>query len=520
MSMTTGWTRKRIWIVFVLVVFGVGLRVAWVDRPLDHRIVNPWRQADYFQIARNFFREGGDIMHPQIDWRGDTAGYAEMELPIVPWVAALLFDLFGMRAPVFRALTAAVSVFNFGLFMLLAFRLLRPPASAVAAIAFFAVNPVLVILAGSMQPETLMHGLLLLTALLTWKWLRDGKWWLLILAGMALGFAIMVKLPAAHFGLVIAYVVFRRIGLANLVRAPVVPLAAALALVPPALWYSWAHRFWTTYGLSLGVSNESHWIGLDLLWPPLFVFAIVAWETAVAVTPAGWLLAFAAWRGRGRPVEFVTAWYIAAVVFYLLAARTTTDQWAFYYHILSIAPMALLMGAGFERLQSGAGLPTRWNVRSEWQRIAGMLCVAATMLAFIVGNALLVYKRDNTTQREREMYLCSVELAEVVPKDGKIVVRGGRMFDQSGRPVAYNESMVFAWMDRKGFNYAVEEFNLETLDAIARRGGRYWFVADQEIKQAGLDEDVRARYQVVGECRGSFSVFDLFNRREPNLALP
>ena len=511
-STADGWTRQRIWIVLALVVVGVGLRGAWVDRPLDDRILNPWRQADYFQIARNFHREGGDILHPRIDWRGDTPGFAEMELPLVPWMAARLFDLVGMRVPLFRGLTAALSVLNIGLFLALAIRLLRPPA-ATASVAFFAMNPVLVILAGSMQPETLMHGLLLLTTLLTWMWWRQGSGWLLVSAGMTLGLAIMAKLPAAHLGLLLAYVVIRRLGLAKALRTSYVLLAAALALIPPALWYWWAHGFWATYGLSLGVSNESHWIGFDLLWPPWFVVAILAWETTIAVTPTGWILALAAWRGRGRTVEFVTVWYVAAVFFYVLAARTTTDQWAFYYHIFSVAPMALLLGVGYERFVSGVVLPVSWGIAPRWQRAVGRSCVAATVLALIGGIVVLVHKRDKTNQREHAKYVCSVELADVVPTNEKIVVRGGQMFDESGKPVAYNESMVFAWMDRKGFNYGVEEFSLETLDSIARRGGRFWFVAARDIEDAGLDMEVRSRYSLVGECRDMFLLFDLTNRR-------
>jgi hypothetical protein len=514
MSANDGWTRRRIWILLALITVGIGLRVAWVGRPLDHRIVNPWRQADYYQIARNFHREGDSILYPRIDWRGDTPGYAEMELPVVPWAAARLFDVFGVHAQLFRLLTACLSVFNLGLFLALAARLLKPPG-VVAALAVFVVNPILVLVAGSMQPETLMHGLLLLTAFLTWRWWQDGSAWVLILAGMTMGLAIMAKLPAAHLGLLLAYVVVRRIGVASALRSLSVQFAAALALIPPALWYWWAHGFWTTYGISLGVSNESHWIGVDLLWPPWFVVAVVVWETVVAMTPTGWILAFAAWRSRGRAVEFATAWYVAALVFYVLAARTTTDTWAFYYHILSVAPAALLIGAGFERFGAGAALPESWGVSARWQRALGRACVIISAFVLIAGTAVLIHKRDSTTAHEQAMYACSLELAEAVPPDGLIVVRGGRMVDDSGRPVAYNESMVFAWMDRRGFNYGAEELSTETLDSIAGRGGKFWFVAASDIEQAGLGQTVATRYGLVAECRDAFLLVDLTARPAP-----
>jgi len=40
----------------VIVLAGAVLRLAYVDRPLDHRMRAPWRQSDYTQLARNYWR--------------------------------------------------------------------------------------------------------------------------------------------------------------------------------------------------------------------------------------------------------------------------------------------------------------------------------------------------------------------------------------------------------------------------------------------------------------------------------
>jgi len=148
-------------------------------------------------------------------------------------------------------------------------------------------------------------------------------------------------------------------------------------------------------------------------------------------------------------------------------------------------------------------------VSPRWQRALGGACVIASVVVLIAGTAVLIHKRDSTTGHEQAMYACSLELADVVPPDALIVVRGGHMVDGSGRPGAYNESMVFAWMDRRGFNYGAEQLSIETLDGIAKRGGRYWFVASGEIEQAGIADTARARYELVRECRGAFLLFDL-----------
>jgi len=90
--------------MMAILLLGIALRVAWVGRPLDHRIRAPWRQADYTQIARNFAREDPNLLHPRIDWRRDGPGLVEMEFPLVPWTAGMLDRLFGYREQYLRLL--------------------------------------------------------------------------------------------------------------------------------------------------------------------------------------------------------------------------------------------------------------------------------------------------------------------------------------------------------------------------------------------------------------------------------
>jgi hypothetical protein len=59
--------RSRALLMLVIVLAGAALRLAYVNRPLDHQMRAPWRQSDYTQLARNFWREDPNIFHPRID---------------------------------------------------------------------------------------------------------------------------------------------------------------------------------------------------------------------------------------------------------------------------------------------------------------------------------------------------------------------------------------------------------------------------------------------------------------------
>ena len=66
--------------------------------------------------------------------------------------------------------------------------------------------------------------------------------------------------------------------------------------------------------------------------------------------------------------------------------------------------------------------------------------------------------------------------------------------------------MVFAWMDRKGFNYPVEDLSARTLDDLAARGGRYW-IAGPEDRWSAIDT---SRYRLLARCGDvEYALFDL-----------
>jgi 4-amino-4-deoxy-L-arabinose transferase-like glycosyltransferase len=488
--------------LWLLLLVGTVARLLYVGRPLDHRLLAPWRESDYTQVTRNFYRGDLNLFYPQIDWRGNTPGYAEMELPVVPWIGALLDRVFGYHEGVLRVLSSLFGILALLVFVVLS-RQLLPPSEALFAVAAFALNPLLVALGNAMQPEPLMLFLSLVAMVFVCRWDDEPRFVTLLGAAALTACAILAKSPAAYLGMVLAYVVIRKLGRRAFTDIRVY-CAAAIALLPPLVWYLWARHFWRVYGNSLGVSNESHFFGLDMLTPPRFLLGILKWETLGVFTPAGWLLALAglvAVRGRGR---VALVWYGAVWVFYLVTARTSGDDWSFYYHTIAVAPACLLMGAGFGALTNASAADGSAAV----QRWAGWVLAGGTLVALVGLGAYLVHRRDSRADYQ-EMRRCALEYLQYVPPSERIVVNGGAMFDEYGKPVAHNESMFFAWMDRQGFNYGTEELSVATLDRLAARGARFWIVRRNELDRDDLQRLADARYRRIATCGGDYFLYDL-----------
>jgi len=488
-----------------IVLAGAALRLAYVPRPLDHRMVAPWRESDYTQLARNYWREDPNLFHPRIDWRRDGPGLVEMEFPLIPWTAGMLYRLLGYHEAILRALSAILEIGGLLLFAALTRRLLPEPG-AFAALAFYAVNPLLVYLSTAMQPEPLMLFFSLLAVVLIARWERTGSTAMLFLAAAALSGAILAKAPAACLGFMFAFVVLRRSGLAALKKTGVW-VAAILALAPPAAWYLWARRFWILYGNSLGLSNESPFLGLDMLHRPEWVLGLLKWETLGVLMPLGWILLLAARRAPRPATALPFVWLVSVWIMLIVSARTTAVNWAFYYHSLAVGPACLLMGAGVAALRDPGLARVLRLVPGRLRQGVGAALAAGTVVLLVAATVVLIRARD-ASENLRAMRACALRLVTQIPAEGRIVALGGPMHGPYGNPVAHDQSMLFAWLNRKGFTYGNEELSIPVLTGIASRGGRYWIAEADELK-GPLRQEVAGRFRILASCDSGYYLYDL-----------
>ena len=115
---------KKLSSIFLFIfILGVGVRALNIWRPVDRPT---WRESDEAGIARNYYREGMNIFYPKVDWRGDTAGYAEMEFPLYPWLIALSYKIFGFHEFIGRVISFLFSLLTLWIFFRLAWDLLPP----------------------------------------------------------------------------------------------------------------------------------------------------------------------------------------------------------------------------------------------------------------------------------------------------------------------------------------------------------------------------------------------------------
>jgi hypothetical protein len=145
--------RFSLW-VLLIVVFAVVLRLKGIHDPiLDHPA---WRQGDTASIARNFATLQYNIMAPQTNYDGRPPNYVELELQIVPFLAATLYKIFGVHEIFGRLITIAFSAGTVAVLAYFGRWLFSSAIAGLAAAFFYAIFPGSIYYGRTFTPDTTM----------------------------------------------------------------------------------------------------------------------------------------------------------------------------------------------------------------------------------------------------------------------------------------------------------------------------------------------------------------------------
>lgn len=500
-------TNRRLLALLFLGMLAVGaaVRAAAVWRPIDYTSTSPWRECDLGMIARNFWRDGMNIMHPRIDWRGDTPGDVECELPLLAWLMAAGYHVFGYHEEIGRALALLTSLATLWAFFKLARGILPPFETRVASV-FFIFSPLMIQLATNIQPDPGMLLCSILSVAAFLRWLRSGRDRDLAVCALTGMLAILLKAPAVCLGLLYAALCLERFGWRAVLR-PRLWLLGAVMLVPGILWYAHARRFWLIYGNSLGLSNESHWLGADMLARPRvlarLLFTMLRIEAVQVFGVFGVALAAAGAARAWRRARVAIYWLGAVFIFYVVALGTTGHNWAFYYHALGAAPACLLLGLAcgpraLLRLRCGPGL---WRARAV--QVAALLCLGVFGIVSLREVDLLPPRTGDAYLYPR--YTAARALAQRIGENDRVVTIGGVEFDETGRHVAYDDGSLIFFLDRKGFVIPREKAGIAALRSVAARGAKFLI----ERRDSALANEARRAFNSAG----AFGEYELFALR-------
>jgi 4-amino-4-deoxy-L-arabinose transferase-like glycosyltransferase len=338
-------TPKLLWLILLL---GIAARCYHLTSPFADW--HQYRQFDTAAIARNFAENSLNVFYPQVDWRGNSRGYVEVEFQAFTFMVAGLYRVFGVHEWLARIL----NMFFYAGTAILLFRLtlaVFDRRAALFAAAFYSVLPLAYSVSHNFQPDTFMVFCTLAAIYYFWRWTEEAEWKWLTVSGAGLALAVLIKPFYLYAGVPLIYLCWRKFGW-RFLRKPELWIYAALVSAPMVAWYIHAYQFWTVDGNTFGIFGgriKGMYLGGDTPSTSTLLHNLswrLVWEIA---TPPGILLLLAGLSARPQSRNYVFHWWalgFLATIPMVPAGHSGHN----YYQLPLVLIVAAAMGYGMARL--------------------------------------------------------------------------------------------------------------------------------------------------------------------------
>lgn len=444
-------------ILFIAVAF----RSYKINSPLIE--FHSWRQADTAAVARNYARDGINLLLPKYDdispmqtGVDNPSGYRMVEFPLYNAVIAIFYRIapflsITIWGRIISMLTALVTI-------VCLYKIARDEMNqfaAVVAAGMFAILPFFVFYTRAILPENMATMFVMLAAIAIYKKHSGVQ---IALSLLFFGLAVLIKPTAIFYGLVLFYLLVRNLPF-NVASIGVRVLSIALSLVPLVLWRMYIQNYpegipasaWLIGNVSTGGAMQT------IFFRPAFFRWIFYERLNILILGSFNLVLFiSGLLARTKtllPYAFLLS--SAAYVFTFQGGNVQHE----YYQILVLPTIALFGGLGAAHLVKMAH---DW----KYQIVAYGIIVCAMVASWFISWDKVhhyYYSLSDIPQ------FAKIVQTFTKPNDRIVVDTAGDTtalyaFDRKGSPGIYGG---VAQMKEKGYDY-VFTYNHQTADSLQK----------------------------------------------------
>jgi len=438
-----------------------------------------WKEIDYLYISQNFWQQGFDFFHPEMGWPAEPPRVTEMELPLVPFVAALFYEFFGFSAYTARATTMIASL----VMMFYVYKLVtREVGESAGVIAAFTagVLPLYHPFSRFLFTEPVMIALSVASLYYVAEWVEFERRRDFLMAFIMFSLTIALKLESLYLFLPISWIAFRKYGW-GIKQYKRLAFLLILALILPALWYIYAYYLEITgahlFGIFIG-HDKSQTLSMlsNIQWYRTMAGRVINgilggfFGTALFVTG----LASAVWLRKAG--LFVS--YLAAVgVYFALVAEGNID--APYRQLPLIPSASLFIALGVQAVIAIFIAFTRTLKRDRAVVVSNQSHSVVPLLACFVLVVIIPWQNfGSIIGYNGPAHTDRWELAQKITKysgeESKLIVVG----EYSKHVGGYDLSPVlYYYSNLQGWTLTPEDWNLEKIKELSLRGATLFVAA-------------------------------------------
>ena len=425
--------------------------------PKDIISIHAWRQTQTQSNIVNFYEEDMNVLNPHRNDRGDGLGIFRMELPLMQWMTAVLYKVFGNHIIITRIFMFVIGVFSvFGMFVMINAVFKNRIAALIGAWAltfspsfyYYTINP---------MPDNLALCCSIWGLGLFFIWVRDQKLYKLILGGIFLSVGVLCKLPfilyyivpAVYFGIQFFKNGEKRKAFAHL------SIYSCFILFPLA-WYLSVISQWKGNGIVGGVINSTIPVSKTLKF---IYFNFVSTLPELLLNYGSVLFFLSAFYFIVKRKEFkkplfvlFAAWGFSAIAYYLFESNmiaTIHD-----YYLFPFLPILFLL--------VGYGAYNLLNSNNKFVRYIAVFMILVLPLSAY--GRMLVRWNPDLPGLNKDLLVYKADLRSAVPKNA-LVIAGN---DES-------HYIFFYYIDKKGWGFNDDALNSNNMKDMINRGAKYMY---------------------------------------------
>lgn len=437
-----------------------------------------WRQTMGLSVARNFYEEDMNIFKPRVDSRGEHTGITGMEFPIVNYVIALTYKVFGLNN-----ITPRYTILFFSflaiLFSFLFFKeIFQNKFYAFISSFMLIFSPLFCYYSFVVMPEVPALAFQFASLFYVIKWYKDNKKIYFVVSCLFLMLSALIKISFLVSTPFFIYLMLKRKDFKFFI-------IFSISLLIVLAWYIYAWYLSLTYqnfDFRLSPNLPDSWNSVVMSTKRVFI----QWLPELYINYAEFLLFVLGVLAIKREIDllkdFLKTYMVGLVIFMVLFYPAL--YWHDYYMILSLPVLIGISTSGFKYL---------FEI-SQRNRYFDYLIILILIAIPILGTIRGLSRLENGLKSMKiELLTLERGILQIVPDNELVIV----CCDES-------PSIYLYFAHRKGWSITQDIDSSRFIDMI-KKGARYLISDSRKFEER---EDIK-RYLIFISQYGSFKIFKI-----------
>ncbi|HZY26380.1 MAG TPA: glycosyltransferase family 39 protein [Bacteroidales bacterium] len=482
-------------ILYGIIAIVLLIRIYTFNVPLTDR--TSWKEIDYITISQNYLHNGFNLFRPTITWPAEEPRVTAMEFPLVPYLAAILYRIFGFNTFSVRIIPLIVYL----MIILVVFKLVNKEIGPVPAL-FAAAMAGFIPLTSDFGNILFSYPVAVLTGVtsiyLFYQWTdNNNKKGFLIISGFLFSITLLLMPTELTIIIPLLWLFFRKYG-TDIKRWKTMFFFIIVSFILPVLWYTYAyyltrdsidvfgvfggHDKYQTFGM---LSKEWWYLRIlkriyILLSGPLGFFSCFVGVCSVLFFKKGTLFLF---------------YGISFAAFVIIVAEGNID--APYRQFCGIPALSAFFGIGFTYIISLFSL-INIKLNKDSFRPFSLVIIGMTIivLVFLISNYRLLFNSDKEQPMMPNEWILGKEIQKNSATGSFVITAGTYTIHKGGNDLS---PVLFYYSNRQGWIIQKNQLTMDYINAYKQKGATL-FAAENISREPELKsfcEEIKKNYHTI-----------------------